>query len=387
MTLFKEYFNLIKDFNSLLNAMIMRDASDLFITEGLPPSMKINGKITAIEEDPITAEQTHQLAYNLMNNQQRQEFENTLECNFAMSRADTGRFRVNIFKQKHSIGIVLRRIKTDIPTLEALHMPETLKDIALTKRGLVVVVGATGSGKSSTLAAMIGHRNRNSTGHIISVEDPIEFIHEHDGCIITQREVGVDTKNFEAALQNTLRQAPDVILIGEVRTRETMEHALAFAETGHLCLTTLHANNANLALERMINFFPKDRRDQMLLDLSLNLRAIVAQQLIPTVDRDSVYPVVEILLNTPLAAQLIKQGDIGELKEVMGQSNNLGMVTFDQALFQLYRDDIITYDDALHHADSANELRLMIKLAEKNDNDNEDDDSSEGMRLLNIDEI
>ncbi|MGD8571054.1 MAG: PilT/PilU family type 4a pilus ATPase [Gammaproteobacteria bacterium] len=387
MTLFKEYFNLIKDFNSLLNAMIMRDASDLFITEGLPPSMKINGKITAIEEDPITAEQTHQLAYNLMNNQQRQEFENTLECNFAMSRADTGRFRVNIFKQKHSIGIVLRRIKTDIPTLEALHMPETLKDIALTKRGLVVVVGATGSGKSSTLAAMIGHRNRNSTGHIISVEDPIEFIHEHDGCIITQREVGVDTKNFEAALQNTLRQAPDVILIGEVRTRETMEHALAFAETGHLCLTTLHANNANLALERMINFFPKDRRDQMLLDLSLNLRAIVAQQLIPTVDRDSVYPVVEILLNTPLAAQLIKQGDIGELKEVMGQSNNLGMVTFDQALFQLYRDDIITYDDALHHADSANELRLMIKLAEKNDNDNEDDDSSEGMRLLNIDEF
>jgi twitching motility protein PilU len=349
--------------------------------------MKINGKITAIEEDPITAEQTHQLAYNLMNNQQRQEFENTLECNFAMSRADTGRFRVNIFKQKHSIGIVLRRIKTDIPTLEALHMPETLKDIALTKRGLVVVVGATGSGKSSTLAAMIGHRNRNSTGHIISVEDPIEFIHEHDGCIITQREVGVDTKNFEAALQNTLRQAPDVILIGEVRTRETMEHALAFAETGHLCLTTLHANNANLALERMINFFPKDRRDQMLLDLSLNLRAIVAQQLIPTVDRDSVYPVVEILLNTPLAAQLIKQGDIGELKEVMGQSNNLGMVTFDQALFQLYRDDIITYDDALHHADSANELRLMIKLAEKNDNDNEDDDSSEGMRLLNIDEF
>lgn len=387
MTLFKEYFNLIKDFNSLLNAMIMRDASDLFITEGLPPSMKINGKITAIEEDVIMAEQTHQLAYNLMNNQQRQEFESTLECNFAMSRPDTGRFRVNIFKQKHSIGIVLRRIKTDIPTLEALHMPEKLKDIAVAKRGLVVVVGATGSGKSSTLAAMIGHRNRNSTGHIISVEDPIEYIHEHDGCIITQREVGVDTKSFEAALQNTLRQAPDVILIGEVRTRETMEHALAFAETGHLCLTTLHANNANQALDRMINFFPKDRRDQVLLDLSLNLRAIIAQQLIPTTNRDGVYPAVEILLNTPLAAQLIKQGDISELKEVMGQSNNLGMVTFDQALYQLYRDGMISYDDALHHADSANEIRLMIKLAEKNDNPDDDDDSAEGMRLLNIDEI
>jgi twitching motility protein PilU len=364
----------------------MRDASDLFITEGLPPSMKINGKITAIDEDPVTAEQTHQLAYNLMNGQQRQQFEETMECNFAISRPDTGRFRINIFKQKHHIGIVLRRIKTDIPTLDALHMPEQLKNIALAKRGLVVIVGATGSGKSSTLAAMIGHRNRNSTGHIISVEDPIEFIHEHDGCVITQREVGVDTKSFEAALQNTLRQAPDVILIGEVRTRETMEHALAFAETGHLCLTTLHANNANQALDRMINFFPKDRRDQVLLDLSLNLRAIIGQQLIQTVNRDAVYPVIEILLNTPLAAQLIKQGDIAELKEVMGQSNNLGMITFDQALYQLYKEGIITADDALHHADSANEIRLMIKLAEKNTKDG-DKEPLDGIRLLNIDEI
>jgi len=386
MSLFKEYFNLIKDFNSLLNAMIMRDASDLFITEGLPPSMKINGKITAIEEDPISAEQTHQLAYNLMNSQQRQEFEDTLECNFAISREDTGRFRVNIFKQKHHIGIVLRRIKTDIPTLDALHMPEQIKEISLAKRGLVVIVGATGCGKSSTLAAIVGHRNRNSTGHIITVEDPIEFIHEHDGCVVTQREVGVDTKSFESALQNTLRQAPDVILIGEVRTRETMEHALAFAETGHLCLTTLHANNANQALDRMINFFPKDRRDQVLLDLSLNLRAIIGQQLIPTVNRDAVYPVVEILLNTPLVAQLIKQGDIGELKEVMGQSNNLGMITFDQALYQLYKEGIITADDALHHADSANEIRLMIKLAEKNDKGG-DKEPLDGIRLLNIDEI
>jgi len=386
MTLFKEYFNLIKDFNSLLNAMIMRDASDLFITEGLPPSMKINGQIVPIDEEPISAEQTHQLAYNLMNSQQRQEFEDTLECNFAISRQDTGRFRVNVFKQRHNIGIVLRRIKTDIPTLQALNMPEQLANIAMAKRGLVVFVGATGSGKSSTLAAMVGHRNRNSSGHIISIEDPIEFIHDHDGCVITQREVGVDTKSFEAALQNTLRQAPDVILIGEVRTRETMEHALAFSETGHLCLTTLHANNANQALERMINFFPKDRREQVLLDLSLNLKAIIGQQLIPTVDRKSVHPAVEILLNTPLVAQLIKQGDIAELKDAMKQSTNLGMITFDQALYNLYKEEIISYDDALHFADSANEIRLMIKLSEKDEGD-ETKESVEGMRLLNIDEI
>lgn len=386
MTLFKEYTNLIKDFNSLLNAMIMRDASDLFITEGLPPSMKINGQIVPIEEDPITAEQTHQLAYSIMNNQQRQEFEETLECNFAISRQETGRFRVNVFKQRHAIGVVLRRIKTDIPTLQALNIPEQLAELAMTKRGLIVFVGATGCGKSSTLAAMIGHRNRNSTGHIISIEDPIEFLHEHDGCVITQREVGVDTKSFEAALQNTLRQAPDVILIGEVRTRETMEHAIAFAETGHLCLTTLHANNANQALERMINFFPKDRRDQVLLDLSLNLKAIVGQQLIPTVDRESVYPAVEILINTPLVAQHIKQGEITELKDAMKRSTNLGMNTFDQALFYLYQEGKISYDDALHHADSANEIRLMIKLSEKDETD-EEKEPLEGIRLLNIDEI
>ena len=386
MSLFKEYTNLIKDFNSLLNAMIMRDASDLFITEGLPPSMKINGQIVPIDEDTISAEQTHQLAYSIMNSQQRQEFEENLECNFAISRQETGRFRVNVFKQRHAIGVVLRRIKTDIPTLQALNIPEKLADLAMTKRGLIVFVGATGCGKSSTLAAMIGHRNRNSTGHIISIEDPIEFIHEHDGCVITQREVGVDTKTFEAALQNTLRQAPDVILIGEVRTRETMEHAIAFSETGHLCLTTLHANNANQALERMINFFPKDRRDQVLLDLSLNLKAIVGQQLIPTVDREGVFPAVEILVNTPLIAQLIKQGDIAELKDAMKQSTNQGMNTFDQALFHLYQEGKISYDDALHHADSANEIRLMIKLSEK-DEPEEEKEPLEGIRLLNIDEI
>ena len=380
---------MIKDFNSLLNAMIMRDASDLFITEGLQPSMKINGQIVPFDgdADTITGEQTHQLAYSIMNSQQRQEFEDTLECNFAISREDTGRFRVNIFKQRHSIGIVLRRIKTDIPTLQALNMPEQLAEISLAKRGLVVFVGATGSGKSSTLAAMVGHRNRNSTGHIISIEDPIEFIHDHDGCVITQREVGVDTKSFEAALQNTLRQAPDVILIGEIRTRETMEHALAFSETGHLCFTTLHANNANQALERMINFFPKDRRDQVLLDLSLNLNAIVGQQLIPTIDRDSVHPAVEILVNTPLVAQLIKQGDITELKEAMKNSTNQGMNTFDQSLFKLYQEGVISYDDALHHADSANEIRLMIKLSEKDESAEEEKEPLEGIRLLNIDEI
>ncbi|NOZ53360.1 MAG: PilT/PilU family type 4a pilus ATPase [Gammaproteobacteria bacterium] len=386
MSLFKEYFNIIKDFNSLLNAMILRDASDLFITAELAPSMKINGAIVAIDEDPVTPEQTHQLAYNLMNRQQRKEFEQSFECNFAIAQKDSGRFRVNIFKQKHNIGIVLRRIKTDIPLLEALHMPEKLKEFALAKRGLVIIVGATGSGKSSTLAALMGHRNRNSSGHIITVEDPIEYIHEHDGCVITQREVGVDTKSFESALQNTLRQAPDVILIGEVRARETMEHALTFAETGHLCLTTLHANNANQALDRIINFFPKDRRDQVLLDLSLNLKAIVGQQLIPAKDQGSRRPATEILINTPLVAQLIKQGDVAELKEVMRQSTNEGMTTFDNALFDLYKDGVISYDNALHHADSANEIRLMIKLAEKKEEEAEND-SLDGIRLLNIDEI
>jgi twitching motility protein PilU len=384
--LFEEYYNIVKDFNALLSSMIMRDASDLFITADLPPSIKVNGKIVALDDEALTPEQTHQLAYNLMNGQQRQEFEKTFECNFAISSTDVGRFRVNVFKQKHHIGIVLRRIKTDIPSLDGLHMPQVVKELALTKRGLVVIVGATGSGKSSTLAAIIGHRNRESCGHIVTVEDPIEYIHEHDGCVITQREVGVDTKSFESALQNTLRQAPDVILIGEVRSRETMEHALAFAETGHLCLTTLHANNANQALDRIINFFPKDRRDQILLDLSLNLKAIVGQQLIPTPQRDSRRAVVEVLINTPLVAQLIRQGDITELKEVMGQSAQYGMTTFDKELFQLYKDNIISYEDALHHADSENELRLMIKLYEKRDQ-TEEEGRKEGMRLLNIDEI
>ncbi len=361
----KNNVNELRDFASLLKLMVQRDASDLFITAGLPPSLKVNGGIAPVTEAPLTADQVRKLALSMMNAQQRAEFEQTLECNFAIAPPETGRFRVNVFQQKNHAGIVLRRIKTDIPTFEELGMPSVLEGLSLAKRGLVIIVGATGTGKSSTLAAMIGHRNRNSDGHIITIEDPIEYVHEHDGCIVTQREVGVDTQSFEAALRNTLRQAPDVILIGEVRTRETMEHAIAFAETGHLCLTTLHANNANQALDRILNFFPKDRREQTLLDLSLNLRAIIGQQLIPTPDKLGRKAAVEVLTNTPLVAQMVRDGNVASLKEVMSKSNQQGMNTFDQALYELYKARQITYEDALHHADSANELRLMIKLGQK----------------------
>jgi len=385
--MFNEIHTVIQDFNQLLNTMVEKDASDLFITAGLPPSIKIHGRMEPVIDQPLTAQQTHQLAYNLMDRQLRKDFERDWECNFAIARPDTGRFRVNIFKQKNQLGLVLRRIKTEIPKLDELHVPPVLKDIAMGKRGLVIIVGATGTGKSTTLAAMVGHRNRNSSGHIVTVEDPIEFMHEHGGCIVTQREVGVDTHSFEAALQNTLRQAPDVILIGEVRSRETMEHAIAFAETGHLCLTTLHANNANQALDRIINFFPKDRRDQILLDLSLNLKAIIGQQLIPTPDRQSRRVAMEVLLNTPLASQMIKEGNVSGLKDVMGKTNNLGMRTFDQALYELYKEGEITYDDALHHADSANELRLMIKLDKKIGLNDEENSGLDGITLVGVDEI
>jgi twitching motility protein PilU len=385
--MFSDYHTVIQDFNKLLKTMVERDASDLFITADLPPSLKIHGHVETVIDQPLSAQQTHQLAYNLMDRQLRKEFERNWECNFAISRPDCGRFRVNIFKQKNQLGIVLRRIKTEIPRLEELGVPPVLKDIALSKRGMVIIVGGTGTGKSTTLAAMIGHRNQNSSGHIVTVEDPIEFIHEHGGCIITQREVGVDTHSFDAALQNTLRQAPDVILIGEVRSRETMQHAIAFAETGHLCLTTLHANNANQALDRIINFFPKDRRDQILLDLSLNLRAIVAQQLIPTPDRKGRRVAMEVLLNTPLVSQMIKEGNVTGLKEIMGKSNQMGMLTFDQALYELYKSNEITYDDALHHADSANELRLMIKLDKKIGITDEEGGNLEGISLVGVDEI
>ncbi|MFV2058098.1 MAG: PilT/PilU family type 4a pilus ATPase [Thiohalomonadales bacterium] len=382
--MFEDFQKVIEDFHSLLNQMIQLDASDLFLTAGLEPSMKVHGEIRHVAEQRLSGKQVHQLAYNLMDRNQRDEFESTLECNFALAHEEEGRFRVNVFKQKNQMGVVLRRIKTIIPSLEELRIPDSVKDFALAKRGLVIMVGATGSGKSSTLAAMMGYRNTYGGGHIITVEDPIEFIHEHGKCIITQREVGVDTHSFQSALQNTLRQAPDVILIGEVRTRETMDHAIAFAETGHLCLTTMHANNANQALDRILNFFAKDRRDQILLDLSLNLRAIVAQQLIPTPDGTGRRVAVEILTNTPLVAQTIRAGDIAKLKEIMTKSNNLGMITFDQALYNLFKDGDITYEDALHHADSANEIRLMIKL----DKGGLDDDSSlDGISLVHIDDV
>jgi twitching motility protein PilU len=377
----------VSDFQQLLRLMVRKDASDLFITAGLPPSFKIDGKVTpAAGHQPLTPEQVYRLTRSLMNEQQRAEYDETLECNFAIASPEIGRFRVNVFQQKNHIGMVLRRIKTEIPTFEQLEMPQTLADLAMAKRGLVIIVGATGTGKSSTLAAMVGYRNRHSQGHIITVEDPIEFVHEHQGCIVTQREVGVDTASFEAALRNTLRQAPDLIQIGEIRNRETMEHAIAFSETGHLCLTTLHANNANQALDRILSFFPKDKHEQVRQDVSLNLKAIIAQQLIPGLSGHGRHVAVEILINTPLVAQMIHDGNVAELKSVMSRSNLEGMVTFDQALYKLYTDGKISYDDALHHADSANDLRLMVKLGKSAALDSFDSALS-GVRLKNLNEI
>ena len=352
------------DFNSLLKLMVHKKASDLFITAGVAPSLKVNGKITPVTQATLTPSQAREIVYSIMSPEQRQEFDSTRECNFAISASGIGRFRVSAFQQRNHAGMVLRKIETKIPTIDELTLPPILRDIAMTKRGLVIFVGATGSGKTTSLAAMIGYRNHNSTGHIISIEDPIEFIHQHSGCIVTQREVGLDTTSFEVALKNTLRQAPDVILIGEIRTRETMDHSIAFAETGHLCLATLHANNANQAMDRIINFFPEDRRNQLLMDLSLNLKAIVAQQLIPAPDGQSRVLCAEILINTPLASDMIRKGEVHTLKELMSKSTQHGMQTFDQALYELYKVGKITYEDAINHADSANELRLMIKLGD-----------------------
>ncbi len=350
------------DFNGILKLMGDKKASDLFITVGMPPSIKVHGRISPISKSRLNEEQTRELVFGLMTPAQREEFTNTNECNFAISSKGVGRFRVSAFIQRDSVGMVLRRIENQIPTMEKLLLPQILKDLAMTKRGLVMFVGATGTGKSTSLAGMLEYRNGNSSGHIVTVEDPIEFTHNHAGCIVTQREVGIDTESYEVALKNTLRQAPDVILIGEIRTRETMDHAIAFAETGHLCLSTLHANNANQALDRIINFFPEDRHNQVFMDLSLNLRAIVAQQLIRRPDGKSRRPVVEVLINTPLAADLIRKGEVHKLKELMKRSTEHGMMTFDQALYNLYTEGEITYDDAILHADSSNEVRLMIKL-------------------------
>ncbi len=350
------------DVSSLLKLMDQKKASDLFITAGLPPSMKVDGRITPITQSPLTPLETAEIVASMMTPAQRDEFEATHECNFAISESGVGRFRASAFYQRGQVGVVLRRIETYIPTIEELKLPPILKNLSMTKRGLIIFIGATGTGKSTSLAAMIGYRNKNGSGHIVTIEDPIEFVHNHQNCIITQRDVGIDTESYEVALKNTLRQAPDVILLGEVRDRETMKYAIAFAETGHLCLATLHANNANGAMDRIINFFPEDRRPQLFMDLSLNLKAFIAQQLIPRADGKGRRVCVEILLGTPLAHDLIRKGEVHKLKDLMKQSRQQGMVTFDQALFELYKAGEITYDDALHYADSANEVRLMIKL-------------------------
>lgn len=355
------------DFNSYLKLMSHKKASDLFITAGAPPSIKVHGRVQPVAQNALTPNQSKDLVLSVMKPSQREEFERTHECNFAIGLSGVGRFRVSAFYQRDNVGMVLRRIETKIPSIEQLNLPPILKNLSMTKRGIIFFVGATGTGKSTSLAAMIGYRNLNATGHIITIEDPIEYVHKHEGCLVTQREVGIDTDSFEVALKNTLRQAPDVIMIGEVRTRETMEHAITFSETGHLCLATLHANNANQALDRVLHFFPQDRRDQLLMDLSLNLKGMVAQQLIPTPDGKGRRVAVEILLNSPLASELIRKGEIHKLKELMKESTNQGMKTFDQHLFELYQAGEISYEDALRHADSANEVRLRIKLSQGGD--------------------
>ncbi len=350
------------DFDKLLKVVVDQGASDLFVTAGLPPSIKVNGRMMPMSKTALTAEQAREMVHGTMTEPQVHEFEAERECNFAIHSPVAGRFRISAFYQRNFAGMVLRRIETEIPTLDDLQLPAIVKELAMTKRGLVIFVGATGTGKSTSLAAMIGYRNEESRGHIITIEDPIEFIHEHRGCMVTQREVGVDTPSFEVALKNTLRQAPDVIMIGEIRSRETMDYGLAFAETGHLCLATLHANNANQALDRVINFFPADRHDQVWMDLSLNLRGVVAQQLIPTPDGTGRRAAIEVLLNTPLVADNIRKGDVHNIKEIMTKGSEVGMQTFDQALYTLFKAGEITYKDALASADSANDLRLMIKL-------------------------
>ena len=348
--------------NDLLKLMVSRNGSDLFITADFPPAIKVDGKVTKVSPQPLNGSHTLALARSIMSDKQVADFERTKEGNFAIAPPGIGRFRVNTFVQQGKVGMVMRVIPQVLPTIDGLGVPQILKDIVQSKRGLCILVGATGSGKSTTLAAMVDWRNENSYGHIITVEDPVEFVHAHKNCVVTQREVGLDTDSWESALKNTLRQAPDVILMGEIRDRETMEHAVAFAETGHMCLATLHANSANQALDRIINFFPEERRSQLLMDMSLNLRALVSQRLIPKQDGKGRIAAVEVMLNSPLISDLIFKGDVSEIKEIMKKSRNLGMQTFDQALFDLYEASGITYEDALRNADSLNDLRLQIKL-------------------------
>jgi twitching motility protein PilU len=373
------------DVSSLLKLMDQKKASDLFITAGLPPSIKVDGRMAPVTPTPLTPQDTAEIVAGMMTPAQRDEFEATHECNFAISESGVGRFRASAFYQRGQVGVVLRRIETYIPSIEELKLPAILKNLSMTKRGLIIFIGATGTGKSTSLASMIGYRNKNGSGHIITIEDPIEFVHNHQNCIITQREVGIDTESYEVALKNTLRQAPDVILLGEIRDRETMNYAIAFAETGHLCLATLHANNANGAMDRIINFFPEDRRPQLFMDLSMNLKAFLAQQLIPRADGKGRRVCVEILLGTPLVHDLIRKGEVHKLKDLMKQSRQQGMITFDQALFELFKAGEITYDDALHYADSANEVRLMVKL-DKGDVD-QYAAAMEGIELLEEDDV
>ena len=369
------------EFDKLLKLVVEKGASDLFITAGQPPTLKINGKLFTATKTALSPEQARDLVLGVMNREQKETFKKERECNFAINTRGLGRFRVSAFYQRNLVGMVLRRIEVNIPTIGELGLPRIIEELSMTKRGLIIFVGATGTGKSTSLAAMIGHRNENSSGHIISIEDPIEFIHQHKGSIVTQREVGVDTDSFEVALKNTLRQAPDVIMIGEVRTRETMEYSVTFAETGHLCLCTLHANNANQALDRIIHFFPSDRHGQIWMDLSLNLKAIVAQQLVPTADGQGRRVAIEVLINTPLVSDHIRKGEVHLLKELMTKSTEQGMQTFDQALYKLYSENQITYDAALAHADSTNDLRLMIKLGA-----DADPDPMSGVQGLSLEE-
>jgi twitching motility protein PilU len=368
--------------HQLLGLMKEKGGSDLFITAGFAPAIKFSGKLTPVSKTILSTDESAALVHALMNESQLAEFQSTHECNFAVSPQDIGRFRVSAFMQQAKAGMVVRTITTEIPELDALNVPAQLKDIVMSKRGLIIMVGATGSGKSTTLAAMIGHRNANSHGHIITIEDPVEFVHPHMNCIITQREVGTDTADWHTALRNTLRQAPDVILIGEIRDRETMDHAIAFAETGHLCLATLHANNANQALDRIVNFFPEERRQQVLMDLSLNLRAMISQRLIPAKSGKGRCAAVEIMLNSPLISDLIFNGDVHQIKELMKKSRELGMQTFDQALFDLVDADKICVEDALRNADSVNDLRLAIKLHGKNSQAADTGASIEGLDII-----
>ncbi|MBT8146641.1 MAG: PilT/PilU family type 4a pilus ATPase [Gammaproteobacteria bacterium] len=377
-------------FKDLLKLLIEREGSDLFLTTNAPPTIKAHGKLVPVTDKRLPPGAAKKIAYQIMSEEQIAEFEKSPEMNLAIQEKDVGRFRVNIFQQRGEVGIVARHIKTDIPQLDELGLPPVLKDLVMSKRGIILFVGGTGSGKSTSLAALIDHRNKSSDGHIITIEDPVEFIHRHKKSIVNQREVGMDTHSYDEALKNTLRQAPDVILIGEIRSRETMEHAIAFAETGHLCLSTLHANNANQALDRIINFFPEDRHKQLLLDLSLNLRSFISQRLVPTPDGKRT-AAVEIMIGTPRINDLIKQGKIEELKEVMEKSEQQGMKTFDAALFQLYKEGRISYDEALKNADSKNNLRLRIQLSEGTEPETEmlteeEDEDSGILSLVSKDE-